>query len=542
MTRRELIAYFGFKVEDAPLKNLEKQIGGIRQSLEFLAAAEILKGVVELTEKFTHFAEELHVAAQSAGITVEEFQRLAFAAGQSAVSQEEMSGSLARLSRHLYDARKGGEESQKAFADIGISPEQLTSFRSGSEAMLALADRFKAIDDPIRKQALAMQLFGRGSLNMVGFLSQGSAAIKGMGGEAEKLGIILSEKQVGALVQLEHSLQKVWAVFKAIGATIATYVAPIFESAIKNFLTFYEANRKILDVNFKAWAEDLAYVLGYIHGLMQSVVEVFLKFASTHQVLIRRIFEFALALGVLAGTIFVVQKLVGILTGAFELLKVILGPLEFIWTRAMMPAILFIGGIARALAANLFLKLATLTETLLPALSEAFLGLGAAIEATPVGWIATAVAALVVVLHDAWTLLSGGKWEDTWVAKAFHAVKGFGGKALDFLGLGSGNPDNQATNKNPLQSGLEGLQKPLEGASNAVTNLGQIGNLSTPSFGPSLATPAPGNYSVNAPITINIPHASDPKVMGEKVKEGVQEHLDSVYRRTQQSLRSNQAY
>lgn len=67
---------------------------------------------------------------------------------------------------------------------------------------------------------------------------------------------------------------------------------------------------------------------------------------------------------------------------------------------------------------KLLLGLAVLTETSLPALSAAFLATGAAIEATPIGWILTGIAALAVAgyeLYEHWDEVKkwwAGLWDD----------------------------------------------------------------------------------------------------------------------------------
>jgi hypothetical protein len=393
--------------------------------------------------------------------------------------------------------------------------------------MLALADRFKNIQDPIQKSAIAMQLMGRGSVNMVGFLSQGSAAIKGMGVEAEHLGVILSNGQVQALVKVEHALHEVEAIFKALAATVASYFAPSIETAIKDFVKFYEINKKLIDTNIREWVWDITFALGFVWEAVKTVTQAFFNFAEAHQTLTRRVIEFLIALGLLVGAIWATQKVLGLLKGSFDLLKLAVSPFKFLWSEAFAPAVLWIGGLVKTALVELTSSLAALALETFPALGVALGSFSALIEATPIGWLITGIAALVVVLHDAWTLLTGGNWSDTWVSKAYEAVRGFGGKALSFLGLG-GDQDQS-------QSGAGKLQD--------FQGLGDISNIGAAS-GVAPASAAAGNssYSVNAPITINVPHGTNEKTVGDKVKEGVAEHLDRVYRRTQQSLRPAQAY
>lgn len=468
-----MITKWGFDVEHDKLDKVEEQLEGIKRRLEFLGAVEIAKGIFELTEKFSEFAEKLHVASESAGLTVEEFQKLSFAAGQSAVSQDEMGLAMARLGRHLYDARKGSAEAQKAFALAGFSGAQVQGFRTTEDAMLALSDRFKGIQDPIKKQAIAMELLGRGSINMVGFLSKGSGAIKGMGSEAEKLGVILSHKQVEALVSVEHSMQKLWAVIKNIGATIAVYLAPILNTGISLFLKFYSANKKVIEVNVKQWAEDLAYALGYIHGLVQGVISAFLQFAMTHQLLIRRVFEFISALVLLKGIMTLIGIIIPVITGAFSVLGTVI-----------------------------------------------------AILTSPITLIILGVTALVVAVHDLWEILTGGKWEDTWVAKASGAIGGFAGKAAAFLGLGG--DEKTAGNKS---SGFSALQNIGNGG------LGSQGPSVSPSIRAAAAAPGgKGGTTITAPLTIHAAPGMNEKDLAKFATDKHKEHLDRVHREANRSL------
>jgi hypothetical protein len=529
---------FSFEVDHAPLEKMEKQLEAIKGRLEFLAAAEIVKGIFELGEKFAHFAEELHAASESAGITVEAFQKLAFAASQSAVSQEEMGGAMTRLSRKLYAARQGSEEAQKAFQQVGISPQQVMGFKNSGDAMLAVADRMHGMTDKIQKAALTTELFGRGSSKMVGFLSKGGDAIKGMGNEAEKLGIIMSEKQVAALVHLEQSLMKVFQIFKMIGATIATYIAPIIESAIKNFTDFYQANHKVLNLNIKAWAETLAYALGFIHGLVQGLIEVFLEFAATHQTLIRRVFEFATILGVLVGAIWAAQKVVGIFSSALGVLK------------SAFDAVMWVVGLLTS----------------------------------PIGLLIVAIGLMVVAIHDLWEVAHGrpgwinqfiewlgiGKQVEAVFDAIFTAMEDimnldFGKLFKDVLGdvinvkdtlvglfekgskwLGLGGEDKKGNEKIPFEgavNAVKNLGHAAEG-STALQNLNAVPDLgTTPTFGVESKNGSGDQFnSVEAPVTINVSGAGNPKEVAEHIGAHIERHFDTQMRRADQASKSAEHY
>jgi hypothetical protein len=500
---REFLTKWGFDIEHEKLDKVESQLDAIKHRLDFLAAAEIVRGVIHLTEEFSKFAEELHVSATSAGITVEQFQKLAFAAKQNAVGQDEMAMSMARLSRHLYEARKGSAEAQLAFSQAGFSTQQIAGFKTGQDVLLALSDRFKNIQDPIQKQALAMQLMGRGSVNMVGFLSQGSAAIKGMGEEAGRLGIVLGERQVNDLVNLEHSFQKLWGTIKGIAGFIAAQFAPSMTYIINGTLKWYEANQKLLSHNIRKWAYEILYTLGYIFGSILKVTHAVINFANSHKTLFRFLEAFgALILG-LAAVGFAVKKALGIFETFVQYFKY-----------------------AKLLLTNPF--------------SAALIAIGL----------------LIVAVHDLWNAAHG---KPTWIhqflewlgiadavdnafMKIFETIQAlwdFGKGVLTNigkLGFGGGLAESFA------QLGKSDLFKNMAKfgfGGGIAANLG-----ATPTAIGGVNTSTSINRStaqVNAPITINA-NGADHQAVTKGVREGIRDHLDRVNRQASRSLQTRIAY
>lgn len=366
MNVREILTKFTFSADTGKLEKIEGQLESIKQRIGFLAGVELAKGLFELGEKFATFAEQLHVAAESAGLSVESFQKLTFSAKQSAISTEEMETAMTRLSRALYNAKTGGAEAQKAFYLAGISQQQIQGWKTSQDALLGLADRFSQIKDPIQKSALATQLLGRGSIHMVGYLSQGSAAIRAQGAEAEKLGAVISGKDVGALVSLEHSLQKIFAIFQAIGAKIAAYFAPIIEDVINRFIKLTSANKGLIELNVENFLKNVAFGLGFVVGIVEDLFTLVVKLAT-----------------------------------------------YFKSEGDILPIIAKIAGAAGGLLA----------------VGAAFKFIGAAVSllSSPILVVSTALAAIVSSIHDLYKMLfEGGRFEDTWLYKGAEKL-GLGG-------------------------------------------------------------------------------------------------------------------
>jgi hypothetical protein len=152
-------------------------------------------------------------------------------------------------------------------------------------------------------------------------------------------------------------------------------------------------------------APALLQVLGYL--------KQFFTYLQTHKDTATTIFyAMATAVGVLSTAIGIglARTALGQLAWAFK-------PIIYIFD-------LFLG----TLIPEALLSLATLTSTALPALSEAFFALGAAMEATPLGWLITGLAAIIglgYLAYKTWNVAPSKKGRqqyneltgqnDTWV-------------------------------------------------------------------------------------------------------------------------------
>jgi hypothetical protein len=71
--------------------------------------------------------------------------------------------------------------------------------RSFSAILLDVSDKFKAMPNGAQKTALAMDLFGRSGKDMIKVLNLGSAGIRDLEAQADKLGLTLTSKNIGQI-------------------------------------------------------------------------------------------------------------------------------------------------------------------------------------------------------------------------------------------------------------------------------------------------------------------------------------------------------
>ena len=562
----ELVSKFRFEADTHVLHNVEEHLEGIERKLGFLGAVEIVKGIFELTERFGEFAESLVKGAAAAGITGEEFQKLAFSASQSGVSQQEMSQSLTLLSRQLYAARKGSKEAAQAFANVGISMSDVQGFATSEDALKAVADGMRGIQDPIARSALTMKLLGRGSRDMAAWLNKGSQSMSAAEEEAERLGAVLSDDQLTALEDVTHSLMAFAQVVKTVGAGLVANFAPSIQQAVAVFLEFYRVNKDILGTSFSDWAGDLSYVLGYITGIVLGLTQRFLNFAKTHRELVSVVGDLAIALGGVATVLGPLGLAISGVSFAFKPWGAVIG--------GGWKALNFLkGGVVK-----LLWWLAVATEAAFPAFSAAMVTMGAFIEATPVGWLIAGIAAVVLAAYglyktfqSLWQHFSEGvPWADTPIGKFFSALEekykwakkvlGFASDAGPTMDKETGLPAYAKKKKTPddqrpegpyadirdeeaLRADVHGLgsDKPLQLDTHNLDAL-QASRESMPSstMDPSARMPVATGAPVTQNITVNNPVSLAPNMPPDKAQAAMTKGVSDGVGRAFRQAASNQ--
>jgi hypothetical protein len=163
-------------------------------------------------------ADKLGKMAQAFGVPVEELSKLKHAADLSDVSLEQLGTALGRLSRNMSDAADGTGPAADAFRTLGINvrDEVTGGFKSASEIMEEVADKFVGMQDGAGKTALAIQIFGKAGAALIPMLNEGGDALRAMGEEAEKLGLVISERTAKSAEAFNDNLTRLGRVWDGV--------------------------------------------------------------------------------------------------------------------------------------------------------------------------------------------------------------------------------------------------------------------------------------------------------------------------------------
>jgi TP901 family phage tail tape measure protein len=199
------------------------------------AAGGAIVGSLALIAKQTaKTGDELAKASAKTGVGVESLSRLRFAAEQSGVGFSELEMAIARQSRAASEASEGVATYADAYNTLGVSVTGANGeLKDGETLFRETAEALSKIENPTKRSALAMDIFGRSGANMLPLLNQGAAGIDELGKRAHELGIVFDAESAAASERFNDSLNEVklslGGAARQIGQVLLPVLAPLAE-------------------------------------------------------------------------------------------------------------------------------------------------------------------------------------------------------------------------------------------------------------------------------------------------------------------------
>lgn len=206
----------------AELKKVQTQLGSIQQNLQAVDKAARVAfrfftagALLSFAKSAFAAADATGDAAERAGIAVESFSRLQFAAGQTDVEMQALTTGISKFQVTLSKASTGSKEAQVTLARFGVTAESLSKLKV-EDQIAAIADAFKDVRDPADRTRLATELFGRAAgPQLVPLLAQGQEGIKKFFDQADRLGITLQTSTAEAINEIDRAIKRVTATAQA---------------------------------------------------------------------------------------------------------------------------------------------------------------------------------------------------------------------------------------------------------------------------------------------------------------------------------------
>jgi hypothetical protein len=264
------------KIVQGSLKRLGTDLGSLQRlsasvfSFAGIGGAASIAGLLAITKNAAAVADQMGKLAAATGVSVKELSTLGYAAELNGSSVEELAKGLRRLA---VEADRGGP-SLKA---LGISlVDSGGSAKSASALLSDLAQRFSRLPDGAQKTALAIKLFGEEvGPKLIPLLNQGAEGLQKLQGEAERLGLQISEKAAAAAEKFNDDLSRLQGLARGVGVEVGNALLPALSRLTTEFLdareaglSWYEALVGIgLSNPFKGPAEQIKRITEEIDSL-----------------------------------------------------------------------------------------------------------------------------------------------------------------------------------------------------------------------------------------------------------------------------------
>lgn len=212
------------EVDESFQKKIEKAKEAVKYFASFAADAfASFRG-------FANYADSFDKMSQRVGVSSESLSELAYAANLSGTSIERVEESFKGLSQKIVEAVDKGGDAESLFSSIGLSARDLAA-SSPEEQFYKVADALAKIDDPTRRAAVAMQIFGESGRELLPLLSGGSEGLEEMRSEARELGATVSTSAASMGAQFNDALARVQTIFQGLKNEFAASLAPILTTS-----------------------------------------------------------------------------------------------------------------------------------------------------------------------------------------------------------------------------------------------------------------------------------------------------------------------
>lgn len=211
-------------------------------------------------------------SASKAGMSVEAYTELAYAAKMGDVEQEAFLGGMIKLNKTLADAAQGSKSAKLAFERAGVSIyDQAGKLKNADQIMMEASDTFKKMPEGPYKASLAMALFGKSGAALIPMLQDGSDVINQLREDAKKLGITFNEEDARAAQDFNDSLTNVKLSVVGLTYTVGKQLTPYLIEAHKAISGWVSSNQEFIKVKT---AEYIKRFVAYLPQLKQKLSEV----------------------------------------------------------------------------------------------------------------------------------------------------------------------------------------------------------------------------------------------------------------------------
>ena len=183
------------------------------------AATLTATGMVALftyTSKMAASAGDIDDMSKKIGVSVEEVQKLMYAAELSGTSYETLTGVYSKLIKNMDAATKGTGDAYEGFNQLGIPVTDASGkLRDHNEVLSEVLDALGKVENETERDAVALSILGKSALELNPLIEGGKDMLEEFSDELERQGVLLDQSQIDKLADFDDKLVKFKSTFQA---------------------------------------------------------------------------------------------------------------------------------------------------------------------------------------------------------------------------------------------------------------------------------------------------------------------------------------
>ena len=288
----------GLAKASATAKEVSNQAGKVANATKGLStvATGLLTAFGASAISTAQLSDELNTLAKQSGLSTAELQKMNYAQDLIDVSTDTMVASVKKLTQTL-------KSSEKSFEQIGVATRDANGeFRDATDIWYDTLEALSKIENETERDTLAMTIFGKSASELSGVIDDGGEALRRLGEEAEKAGLIMGQDTLDSLNAVNDQIDTIKATTTATiattGAKALETLAPVIDTIITKIgelLTWIgnlDSDQLQLIITVAAVVASISPIAGIISGI-SNAVSGFLAFAPKLGSVAMKVVEFA---------------------------------------------------------------------------------------------------------------------------------------------------------------------------------------------------------------------------------------------------------
>ncbi len=224
----------GLRAAQEKLHQFGNKLAGLGSTLKSAGDAVIapMRGALDF---FAASGDELSKAADKTGASIESLSELRHAAAQSAVEFKQLTTAMNKQQRGLAEAASGNKTATEWFDNLGLSVDRLLEL-SPDEQFTAIAEKISQIEDPAKRTAAAMEVFGKSGAELMPLMIGGAEGIEMLRKEARDLGLQVSGEDAANATLFGDTLANLQDTFKQTAFVVGAAIAPAVTNAMQSII------------------------------------------------------------------------------------------------------------------------------------------------------------------------------------------------------------------------------------------------------------------------------------------------------------------